>query len=127
LQEVWPAEHVTPHAPLLQVCVLEHALPHAPQFAGSLPVVTQTPLHEVWPAGHWQFPLVHDVEPPQVTPHAPQFALSDGTQALPHNNVPAGQPHTPLVHIWPAAHARPHPPQFCTSLDVGTHWPLHNV
>ncbi len=59
--------------------------------------------------------MVHEVEPLQRLPHVPQFALSDGTHALPHRSVPVGQPHMPLLHNWPAAHVRPQPPQFCTS------------
>lgn len=85
-------------APLEQTWLAEHAVPQAPQWFGSLRSETQTPLHEVWPAGHVHTPPTQEVPPEHALPQPPQLAesLESETQA-------------PLQAVRPAPHD---PPQF---------------
>jgi len=83
------------------------------------------------PAGHEHLPAVHDVPPPQTTPHWPQFVLSFWklTQ-LPLQRV------SPVVQLaWQvpfeqtslAAQTLPQPPQFVVLVWMLTHCPLHTT
>jgi hypothetical protein len=45
------AVQVEAQVPMVQTCPVVHARPQAPQFAGSEPVATQVPLHDVVPGG----------------------------------------------------------------------------
>jgi hypothetical protein len=49
---------------------------HEPQFRASLSVLTHTPPQFVLPGGQAHAPATHEVPPVQLTPQAPQFALS---------------------------------------------------
>ena len=66
----------------------------------------------------------------QALPHAPQFALSEGTvdARCRRNRVDSRrctQPaHSPAELPSPLAHAVPHAPQLALSVDVPTHVPL---
>jgi hypothetical protein len=53
-----------------------HTVPHAPQFAVSLALSTQAPLHGTFAPGQTQVPAVHMVPVAQMLPQAPQFLLS---------------------------------------------------
>jgi predicted PhzF superfamily epimerase YddE/YHI9 len=85
----------------LQLDVIGQAASHAPQFALSMRVSTQTPLHEVSFAGHAHVPAVHVDPGAQATPHAPQLCGSDprSAQAAAQLTSGAGQP---AVHADPA-------------------------
>jgi hypothetical protein len=85
----------------------------------------------VVPAGQPQRPAVQ-VEPPlQVTPQAPQLALSvcGSTQAPAQAVRPAG--HTsvqvPIEHDCAAVHALPQRPQLVVLVCTFTHTPPHTV
>src|SRR4051812_41153622 len=79
LQSLNPPEQRTPHAPPAQTAEALGApaqtFPHRPQFAGSLPTLTQALPHFVDPP--WQTTPQAPAEQPwpagQMLPHAPQF------------------------------------------------------
>jgi hypothetical protein len=48
--------------------------PQAPQFLGSVCVLTQLPLHRVWPPLQLQTPLTHAAPFGHTLPHFPQLA-----------------------------------------------------
>ena len=83
------------------------------------------------PFGHWQTELLQAPPLPQALLHAPQFAesLVVLVQRPLQEAKPVGQPRRqmPVVQLWPLGHTLPQAPQLLTSLDVGTHWPLHEV
>ena len=91
-----------------------------PQFDGSVPVLTQRPLHNAEPAGHAQVPLVHVVPVGQMSPHTPQFALSVlvFVQVPKQFTWPGGQTevHARFTQAAPGAQAMPQPPQLRGSL-----------
>jgi hypothetical protein len=109
-------------APLTQLSPLLHAVPHTPQLALSFFSLTQAPVHDVRPAGHW----LRHAPPPQTCPlahfiaHALQFAGSLLVLVqVPSQSVwPAGQTcvvsemQTPARHSSLFAHALPQVPQF---------------
>ncbi len=61
--------------PEAQVVPVPQATLQPPQFAGSVRVFTQTPLHSVRPVAHtgWQVPDAHSWPSAQTLPQAPQF------------------------------------------------------
>ena len=89
-----------------------------------------------------QAPFAHCLPPPQVTPHAPQFTLSDlrfaqvpegGLEPPSEGPASAGDwehrvspdwhvsPHLPPLHTCPAPQSTPHPPQLALSVWGLTH------
>ncbi len=87
------------HVPALQVLPLGHETPQPPQFAGSAPVFTQTPLHLLKPGAQAQAPLEQLSPAPQAMPQPPQFFGSLRTSVqVPsaHWTEPAAQPQTPF-------------------------------
>ena len=66
------------HAPLVQTSPVPHATPHPPQFAGSVPSLTQTPPHEVSPSPQTdvQVPEVQTCPLEHTIPHPPQLFTS---------------------------------------------------
>jgi hypothetical protein len=118
-----PAEHASPFG---------HLLPHEPQLLLSTLVLTQIPLHRVWPAGQPHEPCKQVWPLVQATPHAPQLASSDcrSTHALLQlvSPVPQDAAHAPLLQTGVEPEQLvPQEPQFCGSLVVSTHAPPHDV
>lgn len=119
-QSLNPAVHANPHTPPVQVAVafgaVAQTFPHAPQFARSVPGVTQRPAQAVVGLAHTSVhtPAMHDSPTPQARPHAPQ--LSESMRRSAHEtpqrvSPPQSITHAPATQTWPAAHARPHAPQ----------------
>jgi hypothetical protein len=63
-------------APPLQVIPRAHGLPQTPQFALSLMVSTQAPLHGDWFGGHAQRPPLQLAPTAQTFPQPPQLRVS---------------------------------------------------
>jgi hypothetical protein len=131
-----PGAQPAAQAPTLQTAiVLTHVVPHAPQFFGSDPRSTQTPLHGALPAGHPQTPWRQACEAPHFVPHVPQLfgSLCLSTHELPH--VVSAAPASPIGHdaahcprlqngVAPV-HAVPQAPQFFGSESRFAHVPEH--
>ena len=87
-------------------------------------------MHCKRPTGHTQSPLLHDVPPGQVLPHAPQLCGFDdtSTQLRPHCTLaPQSAAQVPRRQTWFCPQATPQPPQFAGSLSSATHAPAHAV
>lgn len=114
--------------PSVHFCPVGQACPHVPQFAVSVFVFVQAPLH-MSPTAH---PHVLDL---QICPcgqrllHAPQLVRSTVvfTQKPPHDVVPVGQTHAPATQTFPPVHVTPQPPQLVGSVCVLTHDAPHWV
>jgi hypothetical protein len=65
------------HEPLAHIWPPAQVFPHEPQFAESVIVSTQLPLHAIWPDGHERrhMPALHVRPLGHALPHAPQFVL----------------------------------------------------
>jgi hypothetical protein len=87
----------------------------APQFAGSVCVSTQWPLHAVIVPGHEQTPAMHVVPAAHVVPQVPQFigSIVGSTHTLPHDACPVGHitRQVPSVHASLSAQALSQVPQ----------------
>lgn len=104
--------------------------PQAPQLFGSFAIVVHTPLHEIWPPGHMQSPLLH--EPPvQVRPQSPQLfgSVRIATHPPAHSACPAahGFTHVPDMQVSPWWQSCPHAPQLCRSIARFAHMPPGQV
>jgi hypothetical protein len=71
-----PAVHVSLHAPPVQSCAPMHWLPQLPQSFGFDDRSTQTPPHDIWPAGQAHAPPLQVAPAPHALPQAPQLASS---------------------------------------------------
>ena len=120
---VWFAGHE--QLPDAQTSTAAHALPQAPQFAGSIPSLTQRLPQSAWALGHMvvQAPETHASPVAHALPHPPQLAGSVWVveHTEPHSFCPVGQlePHMSLAQM--PAHVTPHPPQLALSVCVFTH------
>jgi hypothetical protein len=78
-------------------------LPQAPQFAASVFVLVQVPLHAVRPIVQVaaQTPALHTWPARQALPHEPQFfaSVATSTQTPPQVVCPVAQPHLPAAQI----------------------------
>jgi hypothetical protein len=97
-----------------------------PQFAASVVVSTQLPLHRNWAPGHGavQRPATQESPGWQASPQLPQFFVSfcKSEQTVPHRFMPVqGARHCPCAHVSAAAQVVPHAPQFIRSVCVSTH------
>jgi hypothetical protein len=114
--------------PLLQVAValggVWQTAPQAPQWFRSVLVLTQLPLHSVWPLGQAQW-LPEQIWPPvQALPQLPQLPglLVRSTQAPPQLVSPCGQ-QAPCEQTAPVPQLAPQAPQWSLSLWRLTHAP----
>jgi hypothetical protein len=88
-------------------------LPQDPQFAGSVWVLVQSPLHTVWPGVQAHVPSTQLLAFWHALPQLAQFCASCVKSA-----------HTPLQQALPDGHVTPHPPQlFGSSPATTVHWP----
>jgi hypothetical protein len=82
------------HVALSQIPYCGHAFPQAPQFDVSLNKSTQALPHTIFPAGHWQDPLLHSAPEAHGIPQAPQFTGSLlGLVQMPEQRLGVGAPH----------------------------------
>jgi hypothetical protein len=70
---VSPCAHFETHLPFEQSSSLWHTAPHAPQFFASEPILTQVPLHSVFPCRHTQLLSTHVCVDSHSIPHPPQL------------------------------------------------------
>jgi hypothetical protein len=113
--------------------------PQLPQLCGSLLVLTQTPLHKLWPTWQgWQVPLVQiPLRQSEFARHClplahfgqtgpPQSTSVSWPFLIPSVQV-AGAVQTPLTQVLPDGQTLPQAPQLAGSLLVATQSPLHKV
>lgn len=124
-----------PHTPFVQACPPVQTVPQPPQFAVSVAVLTQIPLHRVWPTGQAEevhTPFAQLCPLAQVMPQPPQLAVSVAvlTQVVPQRVWPTGQAgkvQAPPTHVRPAAQTLLQDPQLALSVAVLTQVPLQTV
>ena len=134
LQSLNAPLHVKPQTADAHVAVAlgtpGHTPPHEPQFAGSVSVETQAPLHGTSP--RLQFKLHVDLSQTSLEAHTltqdPQWAgsLAVSTQVPLQEVLPEGHRHAPDTQLVPPVQTLLHAPQFAGSPDSSRHTPLHS-
>jgi len=103
-----PGEHTPEQVPLTQAVPDGQTVPQAPQLLGLFDVLTQAPLHHVWPVGqvglHVQAtcthtPLRHTESLAHECPQVPQLSLFEVRSR-----------HSPPQEVSPGGHDEPPPP-----------------
>ena len=77
----------------VQLAPAAHTCPQTPQLSGSKSRSRHTPLHRLWPTGHWQAPSTQRLPPVHRLPQAPQwFASLSSAVSQPLDGSPSQLP-----------------------------------